>query len=137
MPAWARVFILCCVPCRTNIEICRPEFSRSYDTGMAITDGLLCPWARRFSPQRVQDMQFHIDIGIVARVFLATRFTHAFYRSRHTNGPEAFFSLHALRSSILLRHWICRPKTFLTRYLCVGITDRVVTLWANRICFPG
>ena len=35
-----------------------------------------------------------------------------------------------------LRHWICRPETFLARNLCVGVTDRVVTRWANRICFP-
>ena len=100
LPAWAREFILCYVRYRPNIEICRPEFSWSHNTGMAITDGLLCPWARGFSPHRVQDMQFHINIDIVARVFLVTRFMHAFCRSRHTNGPEAFSSLHALRSSI-------------------------------------
>ena len=76
------------------------QFSWSYNTGMAITDRLLCPWTRGFSPHRVQDMQFHINIDIVARVFLVTRFMHAFCRSRHTNGPEAFSSLHALRSSI-------------------------------------
>ena len=60
---------------------------------------------------------------------------HAFYAcilriKAQQRAFEAFFSLHALKCSVLLQHWICRPETFLARYLCVGATDRVVTLWA-------
>ena len=61
---------------------------------------VIVPMGQRVSPHRVQNRQFHISIDIVARVFLVTRFMPAFCRSRHTNGPEAFSSLHALRSSI-------------------------------------